>query len=114
MQAVVETFASYGSGWVLQQVFQVFIKLAKFSRIRGSSYIDLLFRIQESQILITIRNHDDQNCFELCFTAAYSPKHRINLILTDQKKQTQQLRDHNLIHTVLKVPTKPKVPLICP
>ena len=30
MQAVVETFASYGSGWVLQQVFQVFINLQSF------------------------------------------------------------------------------------
>ena len=68
MQAVLETSASYGSGWVLQQVIQFFVKLAKLSPIRGSSSIDLPFR--ETQILINIRNQHDHNCFQLCFTAA--------------------------------------------
>ena len=86
MQAVLETFASYGSGWVLQHVIQVFVKLAKFSPIRGSSYFDLPFRIRTSQNLINIRNHEDNNCFELCFTAAYSLKHGVDLLLTDQQK----------------------------
>ena len=86
MQAVLETFASYGSGWVLQHVIQVFVKLAKFSPIRGSSFIDLPFRIRETQKLKNIRNHHDHNCFQLSFTAAYSLKHGIDLLLTDQQK----------------------------
>ena len=86
MQAVLETFASYGSGWVLQHVIQVFVKLAKFSPIHGSSYIDLPFRFRMSQTLINIRNHEGNNCFELCFTAAYSLKHGVDLLLTDQQK----------------------------
>ena len=63
-----------------------FVKLAKFSTIRGSSFNDLPFRIRESQNLINIRNHHDHNCFELCLTAAYSLKHGIDLLLTDQQK----------------------------
>ena len=39
-----------------------------------------------SQNLINIRNHEDNNCFELCFTAAYSLKHGVDLLLTDQQK----------------------------
>ena len=86
MQAILETFASYGSGSVLQHLIQVFVKLAKFSPIRGSSSIDLAIRIRESQNLINIRNHHDHNCFKLCFTAAYSLKHGSDLLLTDQQK----------------------------
>ena len=36
--------------------------------------------------LINIRNHDDHYCFRLCFTAADSLKHGIDLLLTDQQK----------------------------
>ena len=86
MQAVLETFASIGSGWVLQHVNKVLVNLAIFSLLRGSSFIELPFRIREFENLINIRNHHDHNCFELCFAAAYSLKHDIELILTDQQK----------------------------
>ena len=65
MQAVLETFASYGSGWVLQHVIQVFVKFAKFSPIHGSLFNDLLFRIRESQNLINIRNHHDHTLLRI-------------------------------------------------
>ena len=81
-----ETFASYESGWLLQHVIQVFVNVAKFSPIRGSSFIDLPFRIRDSQKLINGRNHHDHNCFQLCFTAAYSLKSGMGLLLTDQQK----------------------------
>ena len=70
----------------MQHVTQVFVKLAKFSPIRASSYIDLPFRIRMSQNLINIKNHEDNNCLELCFTAAFSLKHGVDLLLTDQQK----------------------------
>ena len=44
------------------------------------------FRIRESQSLINVRNYDDHNCFELCFTAAYSLKYGFDLLLNDQQK----------------------------
>ena len=37
MQAVLQTFAFYGIGWVFELVSQVFAKLARFLPIRGSS-----------------------------------------------------------------------------
>ena len=52
-----------------------------------------------SQNLINIRNHEDNKCFELCFTAAYSLKHGVDLHLTDQQKVNPAARGHNLIHT---------------
>ena len=56
MRAVLDTFASNGSGWVLQHVIQVLVKFAKFSPTCGSSFIDLPFRYRESQNLINNRS----------------------------------------------------------
>ena len=38
------------------------------------------------QNLINLRNHEDNNCFDFCFTAAYSLKHGVDLLLTDRQK----------------------------
>ena len=46
MQAVLETFASYGSGWVLQHVIQVFVKLGKFSPPVGHLILTCLFEFE--------------------------------------------------------------------
>ena len=79
-----ETLATYGSGSVLKNVIQVFVKLAKFSPIREPSYFDLPFRIREYHNSMIIRIQDYHNCFELCFTAAHRLKLGVDLLLTDQ------------------------------
>ena len=81
MQSVLHSFASHGSGWVLQQVVRLFIKFGKMNPIRGSSHITLPLKITKSSHLINIRNHDDHDCFNLCFTAAYHLHYRLNLIV---------------------------------
>ena len=86
IQAVLENFASHESGWVLQHVIQFSVKLEKFSQLRGLPYIDLPFRVRESQKLINLRNYDDHSCFVLRFMSAYSLKHGTDLLLTDQQK----------------------------
>ena len=50
MKAVFETFASYGSGWVLQHLIQIFIKLANFSAIRKFTFFDLPFEFENPNI----------------------------------------------------------------
>ena len=81
MQSVLHSFASHGSGWVLQQVVRLFIKVGKMNPIRGSSHITLPIKIAKSSHLINIRNHDDHDCFNLCYTAAYHLHYRLNLIV---------------------------------
>ena len=49
--------------------------------IRGSSHVKLPLKIAKSSHLINIRNHDDHDCFNLCFTAAYHLQYRLNLIV---------------------------------
>ena len=43
-----------------------------FTPLRGSSYPALPSDLQGIQSLINVRNHVDNNCFWLCFTAAYN------------------------------------------
>ena len=78
VQSVLHSFAAHGNGWFLQQVVRLFIKFGKMNPIRGSSHITLPLKIAKSSHLINIRNHDDHDCFNLCFTAAYHLHCRLN------------------------------------
>ena len=70
MPAVLFTFASSGSGWLLEKVLRVNIKFAKYRAASGSSYIDLPPHLQKCNSLLNIRNHTDNNCFIYSFVAA--------------------------------------------
>ena len=65
------TFASHGSGWILLEIKNLFVKFLSFSPIQGRSFIALPSNLRNCQSLINIRNIVDENCFFYCFTAAY-------------------------------------------
>ena len=65
------TFASHGSGWILLEIKNLFVKFLSFSPIQGRSFIALPSNLRNCQSLINIRNTVDENCFFYCFTAAY-------------------------------------------
>ena len=75
MMSVLTTFASMGSGWVLEKVLKVDVKLPRFRPIRRSSFIALPTKIANCRCLLNIRNHDDQKCFRYCHVAAYHLNH---------------------------------------
>ena len=81
MEAMFQNFSAHGSGWVMQCANVFYIKIGKVLPIRGSSIIPLPAKIANSQQLINIRNHNDQNCFLLCFTAAYHLRYKLDLIV---------------------------------
>ena len=63
VMSLLTTFASTGSGWVLEKVLKVDVNFARFRPIRGSSYIALPTKIANCRGLLNIRNHEDQQCF---------------------------------------------------
>lgn len=73
-------FASQGSGWVLDKIVEGQIKFARFSPIRGSSYIALPASLNSEQSLLNIRNFGDHNCFLYCFTAWYHQRNGPELL----------------------------------
>ena len=68
--AVLFTFASSGSGCLLEKVLRVNIKFAKYRPASGSSYIDLPPPLQKCKFFLKKRNHTDNNCFIYSFVAA--------------------------------------------
>ena len=64
-----EKFATNGSGWILEKVEKITIKIAKNIDIRGGSYIPTPSTIKKSA-LINVQNFNDLRCFEYSILAA--------------------------------------------
>ena len=79
MMIVLTTFASNGSGWVLEKVIKIIVNFARYRPITGSSYIALPSKLQNCRGLLNIRNHEDANCFLYCYIAAYHMHNNIRL-----------------------------------
>ena len=75
MLAILCSFTAHGSGWALEKINHLEVKMAKFTPVRGSSYIALPGELQGLRSLLNIRNHRDNKCFLYCFTAAYHSHH---------------------------------------
>ena len=74
MLLALNNFASHGSGWTLDQILNIEIRLGKAKPIRASSYLALPGKIARTCSLLNIRNREDENCFLYCYTAAYHLK----------------------------------------
>ena len=76
-------FTYHGSGWVLQHVKQLIVKVAMYNPVQGSSFIDLPTNLKgHKNVFVNIRNRDNK-CFELCYTAAYHIKYGPPLLPAD-------------------------------
>ena len=71
MLLALNNFASHGSGWTLNQIVNIEIRLAKAKPIRASSYLALPGNLARTCSLPNIRNREDENCFLYCYTSAY-------------------------------------------
>ena len=69
--AILISFRAHGSGWALEKLNQLEVKMAKFQPVRGWSWIALPDELQGRRIILKIRNHRYNRCFMYCFTAAY-------------------------------------------
>ena len=65
------SFRAHGSGWIVDEMKTVELKMANFAPVRGSSYLALPSELQGVWSLLNIRNHLDKKFFLYCFTAAY-------------------------------------------
>ena len=79
MLAVLFTFVSSGSGWLLDRVIRLHLNFAKYRSIRGSSFIALPYELSTCQAVLNIRNHNDNNCFVYCYIAARCLKENIGM-----------------------------------
>ena len=74
MLLTLNNFASHASGWTLDQIVNIEIRLAKAKPIRALSYLALPGKLAHTCSVLNIRNREDENCFLYCYTAAYHLK----------------------------------------
>ena len=82
---------SEGSGWVLQRVDSITIKIAKYSPIKGRSYIKTPEKIKGKGALNNIQN-EDQNCFPYCIVAALHPAKDHKSSVYSYKKKFEEMK----------------------
>ena len=73
LNANFESFSTRGSGWILETVEQITLKIGQNVRIRGGSFIPTPNFIKDKQAIINVRNRD-MRCFEYSILAALHHK----------------------------------------
>ena len=77
MLAVLFTFGSSGSGWMLERVIPMNVNFFKYRQATGSSFMALPTKLQNCRALLNIRNHLDNDCFIYCYVAALFFKNNV-------------------------------------
>ena len=90
MLTVLATFASSGSGWILEKFINLDVKFARYRPVNGFSYLPLPVKIANCRGLLNIRNHNDQNCFKYCYIAAYHLHNNISLERYGRNSNTER------------------------
>ena len=68
-------FASHCSGWTMDQIENIEVRIAKAKHIKAFSYLALPGQLPGTWFLLNIRNKEDENCFLYSYTAAYRLKY---------------------------------------
>ena len=71
MLLALNNFASHGSGWTLDSIENIELRLARSKPIAASAYLALPTELAKCQYLLNIRNRQDEKCFLYCYTAQY-------------------------------------------
>lgn len=67
-----EEFAAKGSGWTLNKILNLELRINRYVPLRGSSYIDLPTKLKTKTAIINVQNND-QKCFLWSILAAVHP-----------------------------------------
>ena len=77
----VDKFTKNGSGWTLESVMSISVNIAKYTPLKGASYIDLPAYLKRKKAIINVRDND-QHCLKWALLAALHPvkdhPHRVN------------------------------------
>jgi len=79
---------SEGSNWVIDQILDHYLNIIEYTPLRGSSYIPLPKKLQNSMLgLINPKNLDDNECFRWCHVRKLNPQkvHPERIKLTDKE-----------------------------
>ena len=77
----IEKWTREGSGWTVTKVLNVYLDFAKYTPLKGSSYIELPKYLKDKKAIVNVKN-DDQECLKWALLSALHPvkdnPHRVN------------------------------------
>ena len=77
----IEKWTREGSGWTVTKVLNVYLDFAKYTPLKGSSYIELPKYLKNKKAIVNVRNEDNK-CLKWALLSALHPAkkdpHRVN------------------------------------
>ena len=68
----IEKWTREGSGWTVTKVLNVYLDFAKYTPLKGSSYLDLPDKLKSKKAIINVKNND-QKCLMWALLSALHP-----------------------------------------
>ena len=68
----IEKWTREGSGWTITKVLNVYLDVAKYTPLKGSSYLDLPDKLKSKKAIINVKNNDHQ-CLKWALLSALHP-----------------------------------------
>ena len=102
----IENFIQDGSGWQLSSLKTLWLDIAQYKPLKGSSYIPLPDVLKHKKAIINIKN-DDEHCLRYTLRAALFPTsdnpQRINSYLTDDGLNFDGVKSPTPVSQICKV-----------
>ena len=71
----IEAWSERGSGWIMDEILEAYINVARYQPMRGGSYMPLPKKLQNKKAIINVQNRDD-HCLRWALRAALFPAPR--------------------------------------
>lgn len=97
-----EEFQTKGSGWTLNKISYIELRINRYVPLRGSSYVELPQVIKNKKAVVNVKNHA-QKCFLWSILAALQPCKTSDVNKLYRYKQYEHELDHYLQY--IKYPT---------
>ena len=68
----IEKWTREGSGWTVTKVLNVYLDFAKYTPLKGSSYVDLPTYLRKKKAIVNVKNKDDE-CLKWALLSARFP-----------------------------------------
>ena len=82
----IEKWTREGSGWTVTKVLNVYLDFAKYTPLKGSSYVDLPTYLRKKKAIINVKNNDNK-CLEWALLSSLYPAH-------DNPHRVSKYKDH--------------------
>ena len=86
IDAQMDKWTCQGSGWAVTRVLCLYVNIAKYTPLKGSSYIDLPDYLKNKKAIVNVKNQDNK-CLEWALLSSLYPTH-------DNPQRVTKYKDH--------------------